>query len=180
MYVDGSRFVSIVEELINLATQEQAFKFGAELPFFTTRVYFSTSWGTFTDVLFKKLMLSSLQGAVESGLQSRWIFYTSVRVKLDMLVEILKTWTMVENKSNNSTIKLKRGQILSHLFRSRGSLKSNAHPKRIYLELFFTLITPMMHCIAISVCVFVVELSWVQIIRLYHKLKFYYYFKMKQ
>ena len=148
LVIDPERCVQLLDKLVHLVTKEKIFKMGDRLPLFRTLKFWSTCATGYYDELFKKLMLPTLQGFVESGLESRWNFYSSVTETFQMLTSFFVS----EKKAN-------RGQILAHLL-SRESLKPNAFLKPIDLDLFVTLITPMVYCILFSVFIFVAEVFY--------------------
>jgi len=170
VFIDLDMFVWLLEKLIYLGTQEKIFKMGDGLPFFTTRKFWSTSGTGYDDELFKKLILPTLQGFVESGLQSRWILYSSVTQTFKWLITIFKIWASSEVAGTGkiSAIKTNGGQILAHLLLCRGSLKPTARLKRVDFDLLVTLVTPMIYFILFSVFILVAELLsapfywWVQ------------------
>jgi len=158
LIIDLDKFVQIVDKLVHLVTKdEKIFKMGDRLRLFRTRKFWSTCSHGFYDELFKKLMLPTLQGFVESGLESRWIFYSSVTETFQRLISIFKIWAMSDvGNGETPVIKANRGQILAHLL-CRESFKPNAILKRVDLDLFVTLVTPMVYCILFSVLLFVAE-----------------------
>jgi len=76
------------------------------------------------------------------------------------LISIFKLWVMSDvGNGEIPVIKANRGQILAHLL-SRESFKPNAILKRVDLDLFVRLVTPMVYCILFSVLIFVAEVFY--------------------